>query len=98
MGRGSGSSPQTQTSVVSAIDLGIDYSRSSSEQVYSCECIEKGELMTKKVTNTITDAKRICIKVRLKYVITCLTIATLLVFGYGDGFSPSAIAHLLLRG
>ena len=96
MGRGSGSSPQTQTSVVAAIDLGIENSNSSSEQVFSCECIEKGEFMTKKITNTIkTDAKRICISFRLKYVITCLTMAALLMFGYGDGFSPSAIGHLL---
>jgi hypothetical protein len=98
MGGGSGSIPQAQTSVVADIDSAFGYSGSSSEQATTCELVEKEALMVNQST-TICKAGvvRISVKVTFKQVVSCLIMAGLLMFGYGDGLSPSAITHSFLQ-
>ncbi len=58
-------------------------------------CESKEADMKKHCTvTTKSDVKHISIKVRIKQTIAVfLTLATLLVSGYGDGLSPSALAY-----
>jgi len=94
MGRGSGSIPQAQTSAVAVIDLAYGYSGSSSEQVTTCESVQKEILMiSHSITTNKSGVLRISIKVTFKHVVSCLIMTGLLMFGCGNGLSPSAIAH-----
>jgi len=91
MGRGSSSSLQAQTSAVAAIEFKYGYSVSTSEQKL---CEYKETIMGKQCTKTIkTDDKSISITTKLRVKLGYLIVAALLVFGYGDGFSSSALVY-----
>jgi hypothetical protein len=84
---------------VAVIDWAYVYSGSSSEQVSARELVKKETNMRNQFTTTNkSSVLRIGITVRFKQVVSCLVMAALLVFGYGDGLSPSAIAYSPIRG
>lgn len=92
MGRGSSSILQAQTSAVAVIEIDYGFSVSTSEQNEICETKETD--MTRKCSVTKKSGeKRISITAKIKIKLTCIIVAALLVFGYGDGFSPSALAY-----
>jgi len=88
MGKGCGSIPQAQASVVVAIDLNYVYFGLSSKEPRK-EANMKNQLPT--INKTVVC--RISIMARIKRNASCLIMAALLMFGR-DGLSPSAIAHL----
>ncbi len=91
MGRGSSSILQAQAPVETGIEFKFSYSGSTSGQVLTCE--RKETDMRKHCTATITSGvKRLGIAAKLK-VTSILLVTALLVSGYGDGFSPSTLAH-----
>lgn len=92
MGRGSSSSLQAQTSAVAAVDFNYSYYISSSEQTEVCECKETAMKKQRTSTNK-TGVNRIGITAKFKLKLGCFIAAALLMFGYGDGFPPSALAH-----
>ena len=92
MGRGNGSNPEVQASANAVVDFDFTYNRLSSEQEYSCEKRKVG-FMKKKFTAVILTGAKIRIVVRFGLKLSHLIAAALLISGYGDGFSPSALAH-----
>jgi hypothetical protein len=94
MGRGSSSILQAQAPVVAAIEFKFSYSGSTSEQAFTCE--QKEAAMRKHCAATITSGvKRISMAAKFRLTSTLL-VAALLVSGYGDGFSPSTLAHTIV--
>ncbi len=45
-----------------------------------------------------TGVGRISVKITIERIKVCLIMAALLMLGYGNGYSPSAIAHSSNRG
>lgn len=90
-GRGCGSNPQTLAPVVTAFN--IDYSRGSrtSEQTYVCA--NKEGNMKYQETMTRETGEHIGIKASLNIVLAFISVAALLVSGFGAGKSPSALAY-----
>ena len=89
MGRGSSSNLQAQTPAVAAIKINYGYSVSTSEQMKVCEY--KETVMNKQCTVTSkSGVNHISITAKIKINICFILAAALLVFGYGDGSSPSA--------
>ena len=94
MGRGNGSNPEAQASADAVVKFDFTYNRLSSKQEYSCEERKVG-YMKKKLTVIIQTGVQISIALRFRLKLSDIIAAALLISGYGDGFSPSALAHLL---
>ncbi len=92
MGRGNGSNPEVQASANAVVDFDFTHNCLSSEQEYSCEKRKVG-YMKKKITVLIQTGVQISIALRFRLKLSHLIAAALLISGYGDGFSPSALAH-----
>ena len=91
MGSGSSSILQAQTPVVATVDFNYDYFLSTSEQVKTCAKRKEFDMEIQRVKTTVTGVKRISITAKLK--LRVIIAVAMLVFGYGDGFSPSALAY-----
>lgn len=50
-------------------------------------------MISHSITTNKSGVLRISIKVTFKHVVSCLIMTGLLMFGCGNGLSPSAIAH-----
>ena len=92
MGRGNGSNPEVQASANAVVDFDFTYNRLSSEQEYSCEKRKVG-YMKKEITGMIQTGVQISIAALFKLKLSLLIATALLISGYGDDFSPSALAH-----
>jgi hypothetical protein len=93
MGRGSSSILQAQAPAVAAIEFKFSYPGSTSDQAFTCEREETA--MRKQCSATIkSGVTRISIAAKFRLT-SILLVAALLVSGYGDGFSPSTLAHNL---
>lgn len=92
MGRGSSSILQAQASAVAAIEFDYGLSVSTSEQTEVWETKEAVMRRNCAVTKE-SGEKRISITAKFKLKLGFIIAAALLVFGYGDGFSPSALAY-----
>ena len=95
MGRGSSSILQVQMSAVVVTELKKSYSISSSKQK-TCEK-EKTIMRNQYIKTDKTGVKPISITATLKATLNvklgALIVAAMLVFGYGDGFSSSALVY-----
>ena len=89
VGKGSSSILQAQMPVVAAIKINYSYSVSTSEQTKVCE-YKENTMRKKCIVTTKTGKKYISINAKLKLSVIA---SALLVFGYGDGFSPSALVY-----
>ena len=92
MGRGNGSNPEAQALASAVVDFDFTFSNLTSEQENTCEKRKVG-YMKKKLTALIQTGVQISITLRFGLRLSLLIAAALLISGYGDGFSPSALAH-----
>lgn len=90
MGRGNGSNPEVQASANAVVDFDFTYNRLSSEQENTCEKRKVG-FMKKRFTVIIRTGVQISIAAIFKLKLSLLIATALLISGYGDGFSPSAL-------
>lgn len=92
MGRGNGLNPEVQSLANAVVDFDLTYNRLSSEQENTCEKRKVG-FMKKKLTVIIQSGVQISMAERIRLKLGYIFLAALLISGYGDGFSPSALAH-----
>lgn len=93
MGSGSSSSLQAQPSVVVAIEINYRYPVSTSKQTKFCETNKKEGVMKRKCTVTKTSVESRTNKVSVKLKLCYSFMVAILVSGYGNGFSPSALGY-----
>lgn len=92
MGRGTGSNPETRAPEVAVAEFEFVFLRSASEQAFVCEHHEEVPMRDQHTVAKKPGDKRTSITATLRLTFVHLLVATMLVFGYGDGSSPSSLA------